>query len=206
MAVPTGLDEALSAAPQEPAVDRAQRCRQALGAEEPEPPVRPRRVVRHLSGRSGDPVSSTGGDDHGLDVLAGSAHHRGVVELVRGQRDRRGLAGDLVAWLRLFNAERAEHDPAQFYDLDYFALIKDRSARSRTSTGRSGSTSRRMRGRPWPAPTRRASRAPGAEAHLLARGLRADRGAGQGAIRRTLTCNIRTILRVSKYVLISSWV
>ncbi|KMO67993.1 sulfotransferase family protein [Mycolicibacterium chlorophenolicum] len=27
--------------------------------------------------------------------------------------------------LRLFNAERAEHDPAQFYDLDYFALIKD---------------------------------------------------------------------------------
>lgn len=27
--------------------------------------------------------------------------------------------------LRLFNAERASHDPAQFYDLDYFALIKD---------------------------------------------------------------------------------
>ncbi len=27
--------------------------------------------------------------------------------------------------LRLFNAERVEHDPAQFYDLDYFALIKD---------------------------------------------------------------------------------
>jgi hypothetical protein len=25
----------------------------------------------------------------------------------------------------LFNAERAKHDPAQFYDLDYFALIKD---------------------------------------------------------------------------------
>ena len=27
--------------------------------------------------------------------------------------------------LELFNAERAKHDPAQFYDLDYFALIKD---------------------------------------------------------------------------------
>lgn len=27
--------------------------------------------------------------------------------------------------LRLFNAERAKHDSAQFYDLDYFALIKD---------------------------------------------------------------------------------
>jgi hypothetical protein len=27
--------------------------------------------------------------------------------------------------LRLFQAERARHDPAQFYDLDYFALIED---------------------------------------------------------------------------------
>jgi hypothetical protein len=27
--------------------------------------------------------------------------------------------------LRLFDAERAKHDPAQFYDLDYFAFIKD---------------------------------------------------------------------------------
>lgn len=27
--------------------------------------------------------------------------------------------------LELFNAERAKHDSAQFYDLDYFALIKD---------------------------------------------------------------------------------
>jgi len=27
--------------------------------------------------------------------------------------------------LELFNAERVKHDPAQFYDLDYFALIKD---------------------------------------------------------------------------------
>lgn len=27
--------------------------------------------------------------------------------------------------LELFNAERAKHNPAQFYDLDYFALIKD---------------------------------------------------------------------------------
>lgn len=27
--------------------------------------------------------------------------------------------------LRLFNAERAKHDPAQFYDLDYSALVAD---------------------------------------------------------------------------------
>ncbi|MDT5387775.1 MAG: hypothetical protein QOE04_1416 [Mycobacterium sp.] len=34
----------------------------------------------------------------------------------------------LETWSRglmLFNAERAKHDPAQFYDLDYFELIKD---------------------------------------------------------------------------------
>ncbi len=27
--------------------------------------------------------------------------------------------------LELFNAERAKHDPAQFYDLDYFEFIAD---------------------------------------------------------------------------------
>jgi hypothetical protein len=27
--------------------------------------------------------------------------------------------------LRLFDAERAKHDPSQFYDLDYFELVKD---------------------------------------------------------------------------------
>ncbi len=37
-------------------------------------------------------------------------------------------ADSMETWsrgLRLFNAERAKHDPAQFYDLDYFQLIKD---------------------------------------------------------------------------------
>lgn len=37
-------------------------------------------------------------------------------------------ADSMETWsrgLELFNAERAKHDPAQFYDLDYFALIKD---------------------------------------------------------------------------------
>jgi hypothetical protein len=27
--------------------------------------------------------------------------------------------------LKLFDAERAKHDPAQFYDLDYFEFVKD---------------------------------------------------------------------------------
>ncbi len=37
-------------------------------------------------------------------------------------------ADSLETWsrgLELFNAERAEHDPAQFYDVDYFELIRD---------------------------------------------------------------------------------
>lgn len=37
-------------------------------------------------------------------------------------------ADSMETWsrgLELFNAERAKHDPAQFYDLDYFKLIKD---------------------------------------------------------------------------------
>lgn len=37
-------------------------------------------------------------------------------------------ADSMETWsrgLRLSNAERAKHDPAQFYDMDYFALIKD---------------------------------------------------------------------------------
>lgn len=37
-------------------------------------------------------------------------------------------ADSMETWsrgLELFNAVRAEHDPTQFYDLDYFALIKD---------------------------------------------------------------------------------
>ena len=39
-----GLDQAVSAAPQEPSADRPQRAREALGAEEPQPPVRARRA------------------------------------------------------------------------------------------------------------------------------------------------------------------
>ena len=31
----------------------------------------------------------------------------------------------MVAWSRAFNAERAKHDPAQFFDLDYFEFIAD---------------------------------------------------------------------------------
>src|ERR1700734_1912280 len=71
----TGLDAGVSAASQESSVDRAQRCRQAVGAEEPEPPVRTRRVDADVPRCPGDPDASTGRHDHGLDVFAGAAHH-----------------------------------------------------------------------------------------------------------------------------------
>ena len=92
-----GLDEAVSAAPQEPSADRAERRREAVGAEEPQPPVRARRVVRDVSRRAGDPVPPARRDHHGVDVLAGAAHHRGLVDHVRRRDDRAGLTGDVVA-------------------------------------------------------------------------------------------------------------
>ncbi len=42
--------------------------------------------------------SPAGGDDHGVDVLAGAAHHRRVVDEVCGRPDRCGRDGHLVAW------------------------------------------------------------------------------------------------------------
>ena len=80
--------------------------------------------------------------------------------------------------LELFNAERAKHDPAQFYDLDYFEFIADPM---RTVEGiyrhfgieLTDAGPRRDRGEP-----RREQAGPArAQAHLLARGLRADRRA-----------------------------
>ena len=38
-----------------------------------------------------------GGDPHGVDVLAGAAHHRGLVDHVRRRDDRARLTGDVVA-------------------------------------------------------------------------------------------------------------
>src|ERR1700734_1420581 len=78
----TGLGAGVSAASQESSVDRAERCRQTVGAEEPEPPVRTRRVDADVSRRPGNPDTSTGRHDHGLDVLAGAAHNRGLVDEV----------------------------------------------------------------------------------------------------------------------------
>ena len=89
--------EAVSAAPQEPSADRPQRRREALGVEEPEPPVRARRVDGRLPRCAGGAVPPAGGDDHGVDVLAGPAHHRGLVEQLQRRVDRAGRDGDVVA-------------------------------------------------------------------------------------------------------------
>src|ERR1700678_3359450 len=84
----TGLDAGVSTASQESSVDRTQRCRQAVGAEEPEPPVRTRCVDDDLPRRPRDPDASTGRYDHGLDVLAGAAHHRRLVDEFRRRPNR----------------------------------------------------------------------------------------------------------------------
>ena len=67
------------------AADRTQRAREALGAEEPQPSVRARRVDGRLPRRVGGAVPPAGGDHHGVDVLAGPAHHRGLVEQLHRQ-------------------------------------------------------------------------------------------------------------------------
>src|SRR6478672_11117160 len=63
----------------------------------PQPPICARRVVRDVSRRAGDPVPPARGDPHGVDVLAGAAHHRGLVDHVRRRDDRARLTGDVVA-------------------------------------------------------------------------------------------------------------
>ncbi|EUA23212.1 hypothetical protein I553_5489 [Mycobacterium xenopi 4042] len=92
-----GLDAGISAAPQKPSADRAQRRRQAVGVEKPQPFVRSRRAHGDLPRRAGDTDASAGRDDHGLDVLVGAAHHRGLVEYLRGRADWLRRNGNLVA-------------------------------------------------------------------------------------------------------------
>src|SRR6202000_1951946 len=94
--VAAGLDARIYASSQKPSADRAQRRRQAMGAEEPEPPVRARRVDGNLPRRPGDPDASAGRDDQGVDVLAGAAHHGRLVDEVRRQPNRFGCNGNLV--------------------------------------------------------------------------------------------------------------
>ena len=85
--------------------------------------------------------------------------------------------------LELFTAERAKHDSAQFYDIDYFEFIKDPIGTVEgiyrhfgielTDDARAAMRGERRREQAGSAR---------AEAHLLARGLRADRRRGQGAL------------------------
>ena len=85
--------------------------------------------------------------------------------------------------LELFNAERAKHDSAQFYDMDYFELIKDPIGTvegiyrhfgiEMTDAARAAHGGQRRREQAGSAR---------AQAHLLTRGLRPDRRRGQGAL------------------------
>ena len=93
----------LRAAPAEPAADRAQRPRQALGAEEPVAPDRARRADDSLPRRTGRPDPPRPGRRRRFGVLAGGDHVERLVDglpgsAARGRRPR--PAGDRGAVLR----------------------------------------------------------------------------------------------------------
>ncbi len=173
----------------QPAADRAQRPREALGAQESQPPVRARRAVRDVPGRAGGAVPPACRDDHGVDVLTGPAHHRGLVEHVR----------------RAVSSARTRWRPGR--------VGWNCSTPNAPSTIRHSSTTRLLRADQGPgrrgrgylprpsassSPTRRATAIeashagepegpPRAQAHLLAEGLRIDRRAGARSASRALT-------------------
>ena len=78
----------VSTPPQEPAADRTQRRREAVGIEEPQPLVRAGRADGQLSGRTRRTVPSACRDHIGLDVLTVGPHDRGVVQSIRRHANR----------------------------------------------------------------------------------------------------------------------
>ncbi len=90
--------------------------------------------------------------------------------------------------LELFNAERAKHDPAQFYDMDYFDFIADPVRETEAIYRHFGIDLTDAARQAMERYARRKQERPaGAEAHLLAGRLRVNRRSGQGAIQRAVT-------------------
>jgi len=88
LAARPGLDRPLPAAPQEPAADRPARRGQALGAQEPEPPVRARRAARRLPGRARHPDPPGAANRDRLRLQPGRAGVGGLVRGLHRQRAR----------------------------------------------------------------------------------------------------------------------
>ncbi len=174
-------------APAEPAADRAERRRQAVGAEEPESPVLAGRDHRGLPGRADHPDAPGAAHSHRIHVLTRRACHRRLVEHVPRCRSsaRTSLSCGRADWR------------------------SSRAAQGAATTRRSSSTSttptsppipigtvesvyahfglpytRRGRGRDPGAARRGGRRRRAARAPLLAGGLRPDRRAGRRAVRR----------------------
>src|ERR1022692_3048736 len=83
-----GRDGRLPQAPAQPAADRPARRRPALGAEEPQPPVRTGRPAPCLSGRTRDPDPPRAPDRDRLRVQPRRAGRRWLVDHVPGRSDR----------------------------------------------------------------------------------------------------------------------
>ena len=94
--------------------------------------------------------------------------------------------------LELFNAERAKHDSAQFYDMDYFDLIKDPIGTVEGIYRHFGiEVTDEARAAMQASDAREQAGSARTQAHLLARGLRADRRRGQGTLQRAVTSRRR---------------
>ena len=142
-----GLDRRLRAAPGEPAADRAQRPRQALGAQEPLPPRRARRADDGLPRRAGRLHPPRPG--HLASPRRARCRPRRPPATRRRSSARPSAAPSSTCWSRSWRAfaeARPAYDPAQFVDVD----VRRRSSRTRSappaaSTTRSASTGRPRR-------------------------------------------------------------
>ncbi|CAA9361919.1 MAG: FIG00820937: hypothetical protein, partial [uncultured Nocardioidaceae bacterium] len=177
------LDPGLRALPPEPAADRGQRRGEALGAEEPQPPRRAGRPDEGLPRRAGGPDPPRPGRRGRLGVLPGSDDVEGLVDgvhrraarrgrpraaLDRGTLLRRGQVGLRPRPVRRRRLRRPRHRPGRGG--------ASHPPRARAALGRHG------RGRGARRARRVESRSTGTAARVLARRLRAHRGAGAGGL------------------------
>ena len=134
----------------QPAADRPQRPREAVGAEEPVPPGRARRADDRLPRRAGRaaPTATRSTSIASACSLSAEATAGTSTTFVGETIGRTQLEMLSRSW-RTFTRARAAYDPAQFVDVDYREFVADPVAHHpRASTTPSASSGRRTRRRP----------------------------------------------------------
>ena len=144
--------DAYRAAPAQPAADRPARRGPPLGAEEPQPPVRPRRAARGLSGRAGDPDPPRAAHDRSPSVCSLAAQAtEGWSDTFTRRGDRpRASSSCGRAGCEQFTADARPARPGPVHRRRLRGLRRrpDRHRR-RASTRTSGSADRRRPSRRW---------------------------------------------------------